>query len=153
MPTDVSLNDRQALLALQRAIAARDPVQRVVALWEAIEFYVGDYSPGAQFTDAEIKGAVNRAREGMTGAKSERVGNVLRNMLNSWPILARFEQVLDAEAVPYSEEDRTGIKGLRISRSRAVHGAFAQPSHEEIDRAVGLLSRALSTRWCRRPAS
>ena len=110
MPTQVSPSDRQALLALQRAVAARDPVQRVVALWEAIEFYVGDRSPEAQFTDAEVKGAIGRAREGLTGAKAERVGNLLRNLLNSWPILARFEQVLHAEGVPYTDEDRTRIK-------------------------------------------
>ena len=53
MPTQVSPNDRQALLALRRAVVAADPVQRVVALWEAIEFYVGDRSPEAQFTDTE----------------------------------------------------------------------------------------------------
>jgi hypothetical protein len=124
-----------------------------VALWDAIEFYVGDRSPEAQFTNAEIKGAIDRAREGLTGAKAERVGNLLRNLLNSWSILARFEQVLQAEGVPYTEEDRTRIKDLRTSRSRAAHGAHADPSHHEIDQAVGLMSRALSTRWCRRAES
>jgi hypothetical protein len=153
MPTQVSPGDRQALAALRRAIVARDPVQRVVALWEAIEFYVGDWSPEAQFDDAEVKGAIDRAREGLASAKAERVGNLLRNLLNSWPILARFEQVLQAEGVPYTNEDRKRIKGLRTSRSRAVHGAQAHPSHEEIDQAVGLMSRALSTRWSRRAES
>jgi len=153
MPTEVSPSDRQALVALRRAVVARDPVQRVVALWEAIEFYVGDRSPEAQFTDAEVKGAIDRAREGLTGAKAERVGNLLRNLLNSWPILARFEQVLDAEGVPYTDEDRRRIKGLRTSRTRAAHGAQANPSHDEIDQAVGLMSRALSTRWCSRAES
>jgi hypothetical protein len=149
MPTQVSPNDRQALAALRRAIAARDPVQRVVALWEAIEFYVGDRSPAAQFTDAEVNGAIDRAREGLTDVKAERVGNLLRNLLNSWPILARFEQVLDAEGVPYTDEDRRRMKHLRTSRSRAVHGTHADPSHDEINQAVGLMSRALSTRWSR----
>ena len=149
MPTQVSPNDRQALAALRRAVAAHDRVQQVVALWEAIEFYVGDRSPEAQFTDAEVEGAIDRARAGLTGVKAERVGN----LLNSWPILARFEQVLHAEGVSYTDEDRRQIKGLRTSRSRAVHGAQADPSHDEIDQAVGLMSRALSTRWCRRAES
>ena len=107
-------------------------------------------APEAQFTDAEVKGAIDRAREGLTGVKAERVGNLLRNLLNSWPVLARFEQVLHAEGVPYTDEDRRRIKGLRTSRSRAVHGVQADPSHDELDQAVGLMSRALSTRWCRR---
>lgn len=153
MPTQLSASDRQALVALRRAVTARDPVQRVVALWEAIEFYVGDRSPEAQFTDAEVKGAIGRAREGLTGAKAERVGNLLRNLLNAWPILARFEQVLHVEGVPYTDEDRTRIKALRTSRSRAVHGAHTDPSDDEIDQAVGLLSRALTTRWSRRADS
>ena len=76
MPTHVSPSDRQVLAPLRRAVDARDPVQRVVALWEAIEFYVGDRSPEAQFTDAEVKGAIDRAREGLTGVKAERVGNL-----------------------------------------------------------------------------
>jgi hypothetical protein len=38
------------LLALQRAATARDPVQRVGALWEAIEFYVGKRNPRRRFT-------------------------------------------------------------------------------------------------------
>jgi hypothetical protein len=147
MPAQLSPSDRQALAALRRAVAARDPVQRVVALWDAIEFYVGDRSPEAQFTDAEVKGVIDHAREGLTGAKAERVGNLLRNLLNSWPILARFEQVLHAESVPYTDEDRRRIKRLRTWRSRAVHGAQADPSHDEIDQAVSLMSRALSTRW------
>jgi hypothetical protein len=153
MPTQVSRGDRQALVALRRAVTARDPVQRVVALCEAIEFYVGDHSPEAQFTDAEVNESVGRAREALSGPKAERVGNLLRNLLNSWPILARFEQVLHAEDVPYTDEDRKRIKGLRVSRGRAVHGAHADPSHEEIDQAVGLMSRALTARWSHRAES
>jgi hypothetical protein len=153
MPTRVSPSGRHALLALRRAVTARDPVQRVVAVWEAIEFYVGDRSPQAQFTDAEINGAIDRARERLTGVKADRAGNLLRNLLNSWPILARFEQVLHAEGVPYTDEDRMRIKSLRTSRSRAIHRAHADPSHDEIDQAVGLMSRALNTRWHRRVES
>jgi hypothetical protein len=74
MPTQMNPGDRQALAALRRAVTARDPVQRVVALWEAIEFYVGDRSPEARFTDAEVNEAIGRAREGLSGAKAERVG-------------------------------------------------------------------------------
>jgi hypothetical protein len=57
--------------------------------------------------------------------------------------------VLHAEGVPYTDEDRTRIKALRTSRSRAVHGAQTDPSDDEIDQAVGLMSGALSTRWSR----
>jgi hypothetical protein len=66
--------------------------------------------PEAQFTDAEVKAAVDGAREGLTGAKAKRVGNLLRNLLNSWPILARFEEVLQVEGLQYTDEDCERIK-------------------------------------------
>lgn len=147
MPAQVSSGDRQALLALQRAITARDPVQRVAALWDAIEFYLGDRSPEPGFTDEEIAGTVERASEGLTAAKAERVGNVLRQWLNSWSPTARLEHLLRDEGVPFSDEDMRRIGRLRSARNRALHGAQAAPSHDEIDQAVGLMSRAISTRW------
>jgi hypothetical protein len=83
--------------------------------WRDTTFaYVGDRSPAAQFTDAEVKGAIDRARAGLTDVKAERVGNLLRTLLNSRPILARFAQVLDAEGVPYTDEDRRRMKHLYV---------------------------------------
>ena len=63
MPTQVSPGDRQALLALQRAITARDPIQRVVAFGRRSEFYVGDRSPEAHSPTRDQR-AIERAREG-----------------------------------------------------------------------------------------
>jgi hypothetical protein len=150
MPTQVSLGDRQALLALQRSITTRDPVQRVAALWEAIEFYLGDRGPEPGFTDEEIAAAVERASEGMTAEKAKRVDDVLRQWLNSWSPRARLEHVLGDERVPFSDEDMRRVGRLRRARNRALHGAEAEPTHEEIDQAVGLMSRAITTRWSRR---
>jgi hypothetical protein len=147
MPTQVSSGDRQALVALQRAITNRDPVQRVVAFWEAIEFYVGDYKPGKQFTRSECAAIVARACEGLPEAKAERVKNLLQNQINNWSILARFERVLEAEGVPYTEEDKRRVKEMREARDRGVHGRNVDASHAEIDQAVGLMSRAMTTRW------
>lgn len=149
MPTRVSLGDRQALLALQRAITARDPVQRVAALWNAIEFYLGDRSPAPGFTGEEIAAAVERASEGMAEAKARRVGNVLRQWLNSWSPQARLEHVLSDEGVPFTDEGMRCIRRLRRSRNRALHGAGATPRHDDIDQVIGLMSRAMTVRWSR----
>lgn len=147
MPLRVNPGDRQALLALQRAITARDPVQRVAALWEAIEFYLGDRGPNPEFTDDEIAAAIERASAGMAAAKSERVGNVLRQWLNSRSPQARLENVLAKEGVQFTEEDMQRIRRLRRSRNRALHGADSTPRIDEIDQAIGLMSRAMTTRW------
>lgn len=149
MPTQVSPGDRQALLALQRAITARDPVQRVAALWDAIEFYLGDRAPAPGFTDEEIAAVVERAGEGLTAEKAERVGKVLRDWLNKWSPNARLEHVLREEGVPFTDEDMRRIKRLRRVRNRAVHGAEAAAAHDEISQAVGLMSRAITTGWHR----
>jgi hypothetical protein len=149
MPTQVDLGDRQALLALQRAITARDPVQRVAALWEAIEFFLGDRSPEPEFTDEEIAAAVERATEGMTEAKSKRVGNVLRQWLNSWSPQARLEKALADESIPFTDEDKRRVRNLRKARNRALHGAESTPGRDEIDQVIGLMSRAMAGRWSR----
>lgn len=147
MPTRVSLGDRQALLALQRAITARDPVQRVAALWDAIEFYLGDRGPEPGFTDEEIAAVIERASEGMTKAKAERIGNVLGQWLNSWSPQARLQTVLADESVPFIDEDMRRIRRLRRTRNRALHGAESAPRHDDIDQAIGLMSRAMTVRW------
>jgi hypothetical protein len=147
MPTQVPLGDRQALLALHRAITARDPVQRVTALWEAIEFYLEDRGPTPEFTAEEIAAAIERATEGMTEGKANRVGNVLRQWLNSWSPQARLQNVLADEGIPFTGEDMRRVRNLRKARNRALHGAESVARQDEIDQAIALMSRAITTRW------
>lgn len=147
MPAQVPLGDRQALLALHRAITARDPVQRVTALWEAIEFYLEDRGPEPEFTAEEIAAAIERATEGMAEGKSSRVGNVLRQWLNSWSPQARLQNVLADEDIPFTDEDMRRVRNLRKARNRALHGAESMARQDEIDQVIALMSRAITTRW------
>src|SRR5438105_230214 len=55
LPPDLSLQDRQALLALRRAVTEDDPLGRVSAIWDAIEFYVAGTAVPALFTRDELK--------------------------------------------------------------------------------------------------
>lgn len=149
MPPEVAPGDRQALLALHRAATASDPVQRVAALWEAVEFYVGNRGPRAQFTAEDVAAIVERASAGLAGAKSARVENLLRQSLNHFPIRARLEHVLNEDRVPFTADDLDLLARLRKDRNRALHGATAAPTHDDIDRALALMSRAITTRWYR----
>lgn len=149
MPAEVTLGDRQTLLALQRAATTTDPVQRVAALWEAVEFYVGNRGPEAQFTADEVAAIVDRKSSGLAGNKALRVEKVLRQSLNHFPIRARLEHVLAEDGVPIMAEDLDLLGRLRKDRNRALHGATAAPPHDAIDRAVALMSRAITTRWHR----
>lgn len=147
MPTTVTVTDRQALLALQRAASTTDPVQRVGALWEAIEFYVGKRTPDAQFAPDEIDSIVESARRGVSDTKATRVEKVLRQTLNQFSISARLEHVIAQEGVPVTADDLALIGRLRKARNKALHGSTAAPAHDDIDRAIAFMSRAITTRW------
>jgi hypothetical protein len=54
-PIEPSIELRQALLAARRAAAERDPVQRVGAFWEAIEFLVKEVRPPKPMAPAHKK--------------------------------------------------------------------------------------------------
>lgn len=146
MPTSMSTPDRQALVTLQRAAATIDPVHRVGALWEAIEFYVGKLSPDAQFNSEEIASTVAGACGGLSEKKAARVASILRRSLNQFSIKARLQHVLAQDGVPVSTEDLALLGRLRDARNKALHGSTAAPAHEDIDRAVAFVSRVLMTR-------
>jgi hypothetical protein len=149
MPAEVAPGDRQALLALQRAATASDPVQRVGALWEAIEFYLGERGPDEQFTADEIAAIVDRASSGLSDAQARRVEEVLKQWLKQSSPRARLKHVLAAEGVPVTADELALLGRLRYARNRALHGATAAPDHDEIDRAVAVMSRAIAKRWHR----
>jgi hypothetical protein len=149
MPASVTFGDRQALLALQRAATATDPVQRVSALWEAVEFYVGKLAPEALFTRDEIDAIVQGACSGLSDQKADRVQNVLRGSLNQFSVRARLAHVLAQDGVPVTDDDLALLGRLRVDRNKALHGSASAPSHDDIDRAVAFVSRAITTRWQR----
>jgi hypothetical protein len=146
MPAEVEPGDRQALLALQRAVTASDSVQRVGALWEAIEFYVGKRNPPKLFDRDEVGAIIERAASGLTEDRAARVDEVLRQFLNQPPLIPRLEYVLAEEGVPVTDDDRALLGRLRGARNKALHGSAAASEHEDIDRAIAFMSRALTTR-------
>lgn len=149
LPAELAAGDRQALLALHRAVAASDPVQRVAALWEAIEFYVGKRNPSRRFGRDEVGAIVDRAVDGLEPGKADRVEHVLRGFLDQAPLMVRLEHTLAEDGVPITSDDLALLRGLRISRNRAVHGSAAAPEHDDIERGIAVLSRAITTRMHR----
>jgi hypothetical protein len=141
--------DRHALLAIQRAATTTDPVQRVAALWEAVEFYVGDRGPAGLFSEDDIARVTRAATTTLTDERASRVRDVLRTFVNQPSIMARLQHVLSEDRVPLAADDLAVLKRLRYHRNRAVHGATAAPQHNDIDRALALLSRAITHRWYR----
>jgi hypothetical protein len=63
--------------------------------------------------------------------------------------MARLQHVLAQEGVPVTEDDRALLRRLRRHRNRALHGSNATPDHDDVDRVVAFMSRAIATRWHR----
>ena len=147
MPTEVSEPDRDALLAIQRASAERDPIQRVAAFWDAIEFYVGNRGNRELFDADEISAIVDRSISGLPDEKATRVQRRLENLVNNESLMTRLRRVLDEHSVPLSDDDLVLLRRLRRQRNRVVHGGRAAPSHDDLDQAIAIISRAMVIRW------
>lgn len=130
---------RAAAVAAARALSATDPVTRITAVWEALEFYVGSTRLQGDFSRADRKRLI-RAAAAFPPEKRERV-NQLVGKLNEAPLLARLRYQLAADAVPISTDDMDLLARLREQRNDLVHGRRDQPDDAELDRGVALLAR------------
>lgn len=147
MPADVPEPDRDALLAIQRASTEGDPVQRVAAFWDAVEFYVGKRGSRKFFDDDEISTIVDRATAGLPDEKANRVRRLLEDLVNNQSLMTRLRQVLAEDRVPLTNDDLALLRKLRRQRNRVAHGGRAMPAHADLDRAVAMMSRAMVIRW------
>ena len=94
-----------AISAWRRAAEASDPVEAVVTLWEAIEFYASGAKIKKVFTRSELRTICGNATEGLSGVKKDRVESVLLGMLNQGSLMARLQETLEEDGVPYIGEE------------------------------------------------
>ena len=149
LPDRLSQADRDALLAIHRAVRERDAVQRVAAFWEAVEFYVGGLASKRLFGPEEIAAIVERSTVGVSDAQAKRITELLGSLLNSESLMTKFNRALEQDGVPVTSDDRAVLRRLRTQRNRAVHGAETAPTHADLDQAVAFLSRAVIMRLAR----
>jgi hypothetical protein len=146
----LGLKDRYAFLALARAAREVDPVNRLLALWEAIEFYVGDTKADSPlFTDQEHRAISNAASVSFKGLQGGRIKNVLA-MLNNPPLKERLKIALSRDAVVISKGEMDLLWKLRGMRNAIVHGQdIAIPEAEDVDFATSIVARMLVFRASR----
>ncbi|MFI7415137.1 hypothetical protein ACIBU0_41530 [Streptomyces sp. NPDC049627] len=143
MTRSLPLNLRQAVLACARAARGKDNVDRITALWEAVEFYVGKTSVPALFTKSERK-AIKRAipRFGEAG-KNERLEMLLGD-LNNPPLFVKFRRRVAIDGAPVSQHDIDLLSTLRKIRNDVVHGRSPeQPRNHEVNQGVAIVARIL----------
>lgn len=135
--------DRQATLACARAATAIDPLQRILALWEAIEFYVQGRKRPRAFAKSDIK----RIRRSLPGDLPEPLAvrlDQLLGQINEPSLRMKLRAAIAADGVPITESEVALLNELRDSRNDAVHGrATVVPDPERIDHAVSVVARML----------
>jgi hypothetical protein len=141
---DLGLKDRYAFLALARAAREVDLVNRLLALWEAIEFYVGDTKADSPlFTDEERQVISNAASASFKGLQRGRIKEVI-GTLNSAPLGVRLKIALSRDAVVVSKGEMDLLWKLRDMRNAIVHGQdIAIPEAEDVDFATSIVARML----------
>jgi len=143
-PSRPSLELRQAMLAAERAAHGSDAVQRVGALWEAIEFLVKDVRTEKALAPAQRRALRERLIEALPEEHQGRVDRLL-GVVNDTPLMEKLRLLLEQHGVPFTHGDMERLQALRGVRNAALHGGEAEaiPDPEELDHAVGLLSRLI----------
>jgi hypothetical protein len=143
MPRELGASDRFALAAAARAFDG-DPIQRIVALWEAWEFYAKRASMEKPFEKNELDRLREDLPKWLNDTQRERLSEVIDDVLNAYPLRKRLRTALDQEGVPFSEAEMKALWKLRTPRNKSAHGkATREVEEEELQRACSLLCRAL----------
>jgi hypothetical protein len=147
LPTSLTIQDRQALLACRRAATEGDPLARIAALWEAIEYYAARTKVPRLFSHAELDAiGVSLEAADLSEMQAIRAREAVASM-NTPPLLTRLRAAVAADGVPISDQEIALLQRLRRLRNDAVHGrGSATPELEEIEHAVSVVSRMLAFR-------
>ncbi|WP_411075162.1 hypothetical protein [Streptomyces sp. cmx-4-7] len=143
MKQNLPLNMRQAISACARAAQGRDDIDRVTALWEAVEFYVGKTAVPALFSKSERRAIKRSLPKFGDQAKDGRLEMLLGD-LNNPPLFVKFRRKIAIEGAPVSQNDIDLLSTLRKVRNDVVHGRSPnRPKTHEVNQGVAVVARIL----------
>jgi hypothetical protein len=146
--SDLTLQEKQALLALARAVREPDRLAQVHDLWEAIEFYCSGTSVDPLFTTEQLD-VIIRSLPALDAAQHQRAVEVI-GQLNSAPLVTRLKQAIQDEGVPVTDGEIDVLRHLRKLRNDVAHGRRSQlPIPEDVEYATSLVARLLIYRIAR----
>jgi hypothetical protein len=146
----LTLQERLAILALARASAGTDQLARVLALFEAIEFYTAGVSVEDLFAKSERKAVRMSLPPTLTAKQRHRIEHLLGDVNNA-PLRVRLMQALDDDAVPLDSGELELLWRLRDLRNDVVHGRRSElPAAEDVEYGNSIVARMLVYRVARR---
>jgi hypothetical protein len=142
-PDELSTAQQLAFMALRRATTLDDTLQRIQALWEAIEFYVARIGVGRRFSRAEAKRVRKRVPKDIDPALRQRVMDLL-GKINDPPLMAKLREAARRDGVPITDAEMDLLQRVRTVRNDTAHGRQADvPSTEDVNYAVSVVARLL----------
>lgn len=149
LPT-LTLQERLAILALARASGGSDQLARVLALFEAIEFYAAGVSVDDLFAKSDRKATWKALPSTLTAKQRQRIEHLLGDVNNA-PLRVRLMQALDDDAVPLAPGEVDLLWRLRDLRNDVVHGRKSElPAAKDVEYASSIVARMLVYRVARR---
>lgn len=138
------LRERQAMVFLARAARRAATIDRVIFLWQSIEFFLGDYKTPKLY-DNPAKKKVREARDQLSKALNEaqiaRLEEV-HGTLNSPSMRMKLDHYINSTGVPLSATEYQLLWDLRAYRNGVIHGRDADtPTQEAVDHGVAVTAR------------
>jgi hypothetical protein len=156
LPTSLSPQIKEAVLAWRRGAEATVPIATVMAMWEAIEFILSGVKAKPLFTDDE-KAKLKDLCQGIIGEFSqEQQKRVIRQLdgINNAPLLTRLRTALAEDEVPITEPEFTLLRAVRKVRNDFGHGESPSlPPPADLRLVVSLVNRMLVHRMSRLSSS
>lgn len=146
LPEQLTAADRLALAACRRAVSEREPLARVQALWEAIEFLVAGFRAPKLFERQDLEAIKAAIPADIPEQLRERAEKVISE-LNQPPLMARLRSLIEHEALPCSEAEIDLLVELRRIRNYAAHGRAAEPPAPDVlDQATVVACRLVASK-------
>jgi hypothetical protein len=143
---ELTLAERQALIAWRRAASERDTVAAATALSDALEFYASGVAADPLFLEDDLN-ALLQGLPNLAPHKDKIIRDTIRR-LNAAPLKSRLLEAVRRDGTPLSRSEVDFLwQRVRGARNKAVHGkGIDPPTPQELQLALSLVARLLTHR-------
>jgi hypothetical protein len=142
LPSEDAL--RQAARACARAADQTvEPMARVSAIWESLEYYAAGVKLPKLFSKSDIKSIRSGIPQDLSSDKRKRLDDLLASV-NEPTLLMKVRERIRHDRVPLTQEEFDILVSLRRSRNDATHGrGVSEPDSGSLGRAAAIVARLL----------